>query len=249
MKNLTIIIPFKEISDSACESKLEKAITSCGDNRVILVVPEGDFSKTFAENVSVLKVADTNCSTPAAFINAGVNACKSDWFSILQFDDEFKGFWFDEAEKYIKAFPTNSVFMPLTEAVNEEGKILGYQNEIAWASSFVNELGELPFDALKDYHLFSPWGAVINRGNFLKDGALKPSIKASFMYEFLLRSANEGHSVYVIPKAGYKHLLGRENGYNSTVTNGMDRDELEWWFDLAKKECYFKNDRNKTYED
>ena len=253
MIDISVVIPFKEVEDIGCIELLRKAIESCGEHKVILAIPDDEtsakFSETFGDNVTVVKVINTsNCETPAYLINAGVGVCTTEWFSILQFDDTYKSFWFKEVEKYSRYNPTVGIFMPLTEAVDSDAKRLGYQNEIAWASSFVNNLGELSADVLQDYHLFSPWGSVIKRDTFIKDGGLKPSMKVSYLYEYLMRSANEGHLVYVVPKSGYVHLVNREGGYNYTITKDMDKEEIEWWYDLARKECYFKVDRNKTYE-
>ena len=57
-----------------------------------------------------------------------------------------------------------------------------------------------------------------------------------------------------IPKLGYKKTNMRENclfyDYYKKE-KGVDRvDPLEakWWFNTAKKECYFKQDRGITYE-
>lgn len=246
MRDITVIIPFKETKNKDSVELLKRAIASCGKNHIIVVVPDKDFKESLGKNVKVLFVENVKGYTePSYLINAAVESCSTEWFALLQFNDTFEDFWFAEFERYADANPATSIFMPLTEAVDTEGKTIGYQNEIAWASSFVNNLGELDVDALNAYYLFTPWGAVINKDNFIKDGELKPSMKISYLYEFLLRSANEGHSIYVIPKAGYKHLINKEKA----PVGDMSREETEWWFDLAKKEYYFKNDRNKTFDE
>ena len=64
----------------------------------------------------------------------------------------------------------------------------------------------------------------------------------------MLRLTHNNKKIYVIPKLGYRHFVNRENSlydiYKKTITN----EESKWWYELAKEEYFFKNDRNKTYE-
>jgi hypothetical protein len=90
---------------------------------------------------------------------------------------------------------------------------------------------------------------VFNIKDWLEVGGLKPSIKITFWYEWMLRATSKGKKIFVIPKVGYNHTLGRENSLVETYKKEIDKDETQWWFDLAKRESYFKEDRKKTYED
>ena len=76
----------------------------------------------------------------------------------------------------------------------------------------------------------------------------KPSIKVAFNYELLLRMTKKELKVYVVPKEGYTHVIGREDSltdeYNKTLTN----EEIRKWFDLAKIECVFTEDRKTNIE-
>ena len=54
-----------------------------------------------------------------------------------------------------------------------------------------------------------------------------------------------------IPKLGYKKTNMRENSLFFNYYNGVEKvDPLEakWWFNTAKKECYFKQDRGIMYD-
>jgi hypothetical protein len=80
-------------------------------------------------------------------------------------------------------------------------------------------------------------------------GGLKPSIKITFWYEWLLRATNKGKTVFVIPKVGYNHTLGRSGSLVELYKENVDGEESQWWFDLAKREYFYKEDRKKSYED
>ena len=92
-------------------------------------------------------------------------------------------------------------------------------------------------------------GSIFNTADWREVGGLKPSVKITFWYEWLLRATNKNKVVYVIPKVGYNHHLGRKNSLVEYYKENMGNEETQWWFDLAKREYFFKEDRNKTYED
>jgi hypothetical protein len=77
---------------------------------------------------------------------------------------------------------------------------------------------------------------------------LKPSIKITFWYEWLLRATNKGKKVFVIPKVGYNHTLGRQGSLVEQYKADIDKEESQWWFDLAKREYFYKEDRKKEYD-
>ena len=71
---------------------------------------------------------------------------------------------------------------------------------------------------------------------------MKPTIKLSFWYEYLLRAINEGNKVFVIPKIGYVHTVDRAGSVMDSFKD-MDEKERNFWIKLAKKEYYFKKER------
>ncbi len=76
---------------------------------------------------------------------------------------------------------------------------------------------------------------------------LKESIKLTFWYEFMLRALKKGEKFYVIPKIGYRHILGRDNSLLMQYRKEIDEKESDFWFRTAKSESFFDKDRNKTY--
>ncbi len=84
-------------------------------------------------------------------------------------------------------------------------------------------------------------------------GGLKPSIKLHFIYEFLLRMSYYDKKMMTIPKLGYKKTNMRPdalffNYYNGVVGEKIDAVEARFWFNTARKECYFKNDRGIKFD-
>jgi hypothetical protein len=79
-------------------------------------------------------------------------------------------------------------------------------------------------------------------------GKLKPSLKLTFIYEFLLRLTFKDVRVMTIPKFGYKHVNQRPDSLFASYKETMNQSEAKWWLQTAKKEYYFQNDRKITYE-
>ena len=251
MKDITVIIPVHEHNDFV-KSLLNRAIVSVPSEYKIVVSTslEVDFSYLTEEysNVNILTNSAKNdfCS----LVNYAVNEIDTKWFSILEFDDEYTNIWFNNVEKYIEYNPEVSVFLPLEELIDfNQNKFIGYGNEAPWASSFSNEIGYIDNDCLQQYFDFYLTGAIFNTEDWKTYGGLKPSIKISFWYEFLLRITNKGKKVFVIPKLGYKHYVDRENSLYDIYRKTIDEKESTWYFELAKQEQYYKEDRNKKYEE
>ena len=140
-------------------------------------------------------------------------------------------------------------FFPLTEVIDINMGPVGFANEAVWASSFSEEIGYYDLQCLEDYLDFNTSGAIFKTDDFITLGLLKPSMKLSFWYEFLLRAAYKGKRMFVIPKIGYHHFIGRTESLSYQYGNNMSENEANWWLDLAKKEYFFPHDRNKTYQE
>ena len=120
-------------------------------------------------------------------------------------------------------------------------------NVEAWASSFSNEVGYIDSDCLQNYFDFYLTGCVFNTDDWREIGGLKPHIKVTFWYEWLLRATNKSKQVYVIPKVGYNHILGRDDSLTSLYKKELSEKEVQWWFDLAKKDYFFKEEKEPSY--
>lgn len=250
MKELVVIIPMHEFGKENIEL-LNKAVDSVPNEiNVLLSVPKGiDGKKLKGISDRLGVISESEGSSFAELVNAAVDNIEEKWFSILEFDDTYTPIWFDNVKKYMEYMPEVSVFMPLEDVVDfNNSKYIGFGNEAAWASSFSNEIGYIDNECLQNYFDFYLTGSIFNTADWKEIGGLKPSIKVTFWYEFLLRLTNKSKKVYVIPKVGYIHALGRKGSLIETYKSTMSKEETQWWFDLAKREYYFKEDRKKEYK-
>jgi hypothetical protein len=62
---------------------------------------------------------------------------------------------------------------------------VGFTNEATFAASLNSEIGYLTNDVLMAYQNFQSSGMVI-KNQYLENGGFKPSMKLTFVYEFLL---------------------------------------------------------------
>ena len=241
MKELVVIIPMNEFGKENIEL-LNKAVESVpSELNVLLSVPNGtDGKKLKGISGRLGVVSESEGSSFAELVNAAANTIEEKWFSILEFDDTYTPIWYDNAKKYIEFMPSTSVFMYLEDITDfNDGKYIGFGNEAAWASAFSNEIGFIDNDCLQNYFDFYMTGSIFNTADWKEVGGLKPSIKITFWYEWLLRATNKNKTVYVIPKVGYNHKLGRKGSLIETYKSTIDQEETQWWFDLAKREYMF----------
>lgn len=251
MKELAVIIPMHEFGKENIEL-LNKAVESVPTEvNVLLSVKKGTDGrklKGISDRLGI--VQESEGDSFAELVNAAVDNIEEKWFSILEFDDTYTQTWLDNTKKYIDFMPETSVFMFLEDITDfNNGKYVGFGNEAAWASSFSNEIGYIDNECLQNYFDFYLTGSIFNTADWKEIGGLKPSIKVTFWYEWLLRLTNKSKKVFVIPKVGYNHTLGREGSLVNNYRKEMSQDETQWWFDLAKREMYYKEDRKKSYED
>lgn len=250
MDNLVVIIPVHEYNETV-SSLLTNAVSSVPETiKVCISCYQGlekDIKKQFKANKNV-NIVPCDKSDFASLVNNGVK--DSEYFSILEFDDEYTPIWFDNVKKYIESMPDVSVFMPLTDIVDfETKKYVSSGNEAPWASAFSNELGFVDLDCLQSFFDFYLTGSVFNTADWNEVGGLKPSIKLTFWYEYMLRATNKGKKIFVIPKVGYNHYMVRENSITDTYRKTMSQKEQDFWFELARKEYFFIEDRNKVYSE
>lgn len=241
MKELVVIIPMNEFGKENIEL-LNKAVESVpSELNVLLSVPNGtDGKKLKGISGRLGVVSESEGSSFAELVNAAANTIEEKWFSILEFDDTYTPIWYDNAKKYIEFMPSTSVFMYLEDITDfNDGRYIGFGNEAAWASAFSNEIGFIDNDCLQNYFDFYMTGSIFNTADWKEVGGLKPSIKITFWYEWLLRATNKNKTVYVIPKVGYNHKLGRKGSLIETYKSTISQEETQWWFDLAKREYMF----------
>lgn len=252
--NITVILPVHKL-DKVTEGMLSNAIKSVEEQVVrpdLLIVASSETIKKvkeIAKNVPDCKVIENKGETDfASQIELGVSNITTEWFSILEYDDEYANIWFKNVVTYQKAHPDVQLFLPIVVDVNDKSEFIGFTNEAVWANSFSDQLGFLDNSALLTYQNFNIDGMVISKEVYEANGGFKKNIKLTFTYEFLLRMTFKDVKTMVIPKFGYKHVNQREGSLFHSYKEEMDPVEANWWLAQAKKEYYFEKDRAITYQ-
>jgi hypothetical protein len=259
--NLSIILPIKsalakdfdEYFESAIKSlKIQKTtfneliIVHTQEEQLVTKLKSYDFESL---NVKLIEyVGEPSFQKQISF---GVEQSESQWISFFEFDDEYSNIWFDNVLKYSKIYPEVDAFLPIVVDVDNKGTFAGFTNEATFAANFTQEMGYLNNETLLDYQNFQTAGMVIKKEKFVDFGGFKPSIKLTFVYEFLLRMTYNSVKIMTIPKLGYKHTSMRDGSIFWNYKNGdeiMTENEVKFWISNAKKEYFFKDDRNIKYE-
>ena len=239
MKDITIIVPVVNMENEKKKEPFIKAIERIDDSPIIVVGPENDIKAIETLKLSKIMRVLVNKSQDTSYafqVNYAVKDVKTTYFSVLEFDDIYTSIWFKNVQQYLDTDTEDTfAFLPLTEVIDVNMGPVGFANEAVWASSFSEEIGCYDLQCLEDYLDFNTSGGIFKTQDFITLGSLKASMKLSFWYEFLLRATYKGKRIFVIPKIGYNHFIGREDSLS--------------YINLAKKEYFFPHDRNKTYQE
>ena len=248
---LTVIIPVDRL-DEVTKPLFDKAVESVHSQAfeagIIVVGPKAEIEKV--KDVKGLTLEENEDINLPKQVNTAVNEVKTEYFTVLEYDDTFTKHWFANVEKYGAAYPEVSIYLPINEVFDfkKNNEPIGYLNEPVWASSFSEKLGYFDNDSLMNYVNVNCTGGVINKDMFLEIGGLKESIKLSFWYEFILRANYKAKEIFVIPKVGLKHGINRDGSLLDTYAKTMTPEESDWWLKLAREEYFFKKDRKKVYQ-
>ncbi len=202
-------------------------------------------------NLNVKKLLWDQEPNYANQVNFGIKNAKGTWVSLFEFDDEYSSIWFKNVKKYVESFPEVQMFLPVVVETDEKGLFAGFTNEATFAANFSQEMGILTNDTLQEYQNFQTAGSVIKKSVIEDFGGFKPSIKLTFIYEFLLRLTYNSVSVMTIPRLGYKHVNLREGSIIWNYKFGdskMVEDEVKFWIQTAKREYFFTDDRVIKYQ-
>jgi glycosyltransferase involved in cell wall biosynthesis len=259
--SLSIILPIKSSKARNFDEYFEKAIKSIQSQTVeieelVIVHTSEESLVTLLENydfgtLNVTKLLWDKTPNYADQVNFGVKNAKGKWISLFEFDDEYSSIWFKNVEKYIGAYPEVQMFLPVVVETDEKGMFAGFTNEATFAANFSQEMGILTNETLQDYQNFQTAGSVVKKEVFEDFGGFKPTIKLTFVYEFLLRLSYNSVTIMTIPRLGYKHTNMREGSIFYNYKFGEDKmidDEVKFWIQTAKKEFFFVDDRAIKYQ-
>jgi len=257
MKNITIILPIHTLSGDYNEM-LTNALSSVedfhNDVKVLIVCPTSlkKDLKDLSNKLEIKIVPNKGETDFCSQVNLGIDSCDTEWFSILEIDDEYKPLWLKTMNEYMKTFTDVSVFLPIIKDINEEGEFMSFTNESAWAYGFTERQGFLDNEVLLDFQNYQTSGGLYKTEVIKEQGKFKENIKLTFSYEFLLRLTHNGIRVMIVPKVGYQHVNLREDSlfwsYRNDESKKLFEPEIKFWIESAKKEFFFKNKRDINYQ-
>jgi hypothetical protein len=259
MKKITILLPIYKLDEEdviMMNNALESTSKFTDDVNVLIICPKSLMSKMEevivdkpdAQSVLYHNLPNTDFVTQ---INHGIDHCDTEWFSILEIDDEYTELWLSSMKEYMNAYPETEVFLPIVRDIDVEGNFKNFTNESLWAYGFTDNQGFLDNGVLLEFQNFQTSGGLY-KTQVVKDfGKFKDNIKLTFTYEFLLRLTMNGVIIMGIPKIGYKHVNFRENSlfwlYKNDENMKLTEEEVKFWLETAKKEYLFKNKRDIIY--
>ncbi len=259
MKNITIILPIYKLEEED-SIMLTNAVTSVElfyDQVKLMVVCPKDLTEQitkfdFGDLLEVkIQYNNTKNTEFTAQVNIGIDSCDTEWFSILEIDDEYKSGWVKNVNEYIETYKEVDVFLPIIQDVNVDGNFIGFTNETLWAYDFTEKQSYLDNNILLQFQNFQTSGGVYKTQVIKENGSFKDNIKLTFSYELLLRLTNNNVVIMGIPKVGYKHVNFRENSlfwlYKNDDKLKLTEKEVLFWIETAKKEFFFKNKRDINY--
>jgi hypothetical protein len=258
MKNITIIIPVHRI-DGDYREMLNNALSSIENfhnDVVVTIVCPPSVKNELSQLSDKLEINYTINAKETDFcsqVNAGITNCETEWFSILEIDDEFRPIWLKSMNEYVNENKDVDVFLPIVQDVNVNGNFVSFTNESMWAYGFTEKQGFLDNEVLLDYQNYQTSGGLYRTQVVKENGSFKENIKLTFSYEFLLRLTHNGVKIMSVPKIGYKHVNLREDSlfwlYKNNEESKLKEKEVRFWLDTAKKEFFFKNKRDVKYEE
>ena len=259
--SLSVILPIKSSKSKDFEEYFEKAISSLknqtvGFEELVIVHTQeesliGHLNSYDFGDLNVTKLLWDKEPNYSDQVNYGIKNAKGEWVSLFEFDDEYSSIWFKNVQKYIESFPEVQMFLPVVVETDEKGLFAGFTNEATFAANFSQEMGILTNDTLQDYQNFQTAGSVFKKSIVEDFGGFKPSVKLTFIYEFLLRLTYNSVSIMTIPRLGYKHVNLREGSVFWNYKFGADKmieDEVKFWIQTAKREYFFTDDRSIKYQ-
>ena len=259
--SLSVILPIKSSKAKDFEEYFEKAISSLKNQTVgfeeLVIVHTQE--ESLIDHLNSYDFGDLNVTkllwdkdpSYASQVNYGIQNAKGTWVSLFEFDDEYSSIWFKNVQEYVQSFPEVQMFLPVVVETDEKGLFAGFTNEATFAANFSQEMGVLTNDTLQEYQNFQTAGSVFKKSIIEDFGGFKPSVKLTFIYEFLLRLTYNSVSIMTIPRLGYKHVNLREGSIFWNYKFGGDKmieDEVKFWIQTAKREYFFTDDRAIKYQ-
>jgi len=219
-------------------------------------------------DVNIVKTSVSNFSK--VFNDIFNIAVENDYeaFSVVEVEDAIGASWYNIANVYMQENEEVGFFLPFIRSFNNGG-LTGLMNDACWAEGMSEEAGKFDMNLLLRFNCANPLGGVY-RVEELQEYSeerddrfypMKESVKISHYYEFFLRMIYNDIKMMAVPRVGYDFRVNdvKEFSHSSSkvpnnIANipvekgGVEPQEVSFWVELAKKEYFFDEDRNKVYE-
>jgi hypothetical protein len=219
-------------------------------------------------NLSIVKTSVSNFSK--VFNDVFNLALENEYeaFSVIESGDAVSAKWFAVANTFMQENEEIGFFLPMVKNW-QNGALSGLLNEACWAEGISEEAGKFDMNLLLRYNCANPLGGLYRVSDLEeyseeKDGRfypMKESVKISHYYEFFLRMIYNDVKMMTVPRIGYEFRVRNTQAFNHSSSKvpgnitaiapekgGVAPGEVSFWMDLAKKEYFFDEDRNKSYE-
>jgi hypothetical protein len=258
MDNITVIIPVHEINNEVKKYLTDALISLVKQEKIdylpkVLIVLPPSIKDGIQEIVNSIDgslnyefIINEQKTDFQSQVNIASELVNTEYFTILEFDDQVSNSYFNVGEKYVKAYPDVDLLLPFMIETTIDNKPIKITNEQPWAKNYVGENGTLGFmntTVLSHVTDFKFTGAIFKKEEFVSYGKLKTNIKLTFTLEYLYRVLNNGGKIFSIPKIMYKHISNRVGSLFDVYGKTMPMPERKFWFDTAKKEANFITDR------
>jgi GT2 family glycosyltransferase len=254
MPKVAYIIPLHKKDE-----KVFRAIASIPDGAIIVVsIPEkleDWFGKNVPEvsNVKTVVTKGKGHSYPK-LVNAGLNYANMgeyDLISILEYDDTVLPNAHKIVDDYYGDWEETEIFAPLVCIVKEtedEDKpvLVGIGNEASMAPGVAEEFGTFDFNMMLRTNFVFLNNCYIKPSVFEDYGVLKENFELFYDYEWILRVVYNGGIIRSIPKATHFHGLNDEGAFEAQ--KAMPKEVRENWLGAARREYFFEDDRDISFE-
>jgi len=239
---ITVLIPVHKYNEEISKL-LIKALDSVKTMNVLIIAPKEIISELKSiTNVNILQ--NDGDIDFASQINLGAKNINTKYFSILEFDDVFIEFYFDNLQQFIsdREFCDSDFVLPIVGLhKHDNDKVLSLANDASWVQGFSEKTGFLSDESTALHDIFIVSGGTFKTDSFNEIGGLKKDLKMYFSKELFLRAIYFGKTISVLPKIGYKHMVGRNDSlFSSYLVDGITKHEREFYNRKAVEEYKFK---------
>jgi hypothetical protein len=244
---IDILIPVNDLNNETNINLFKTALESLNQQVSqefnVVITCKKDVKEQILTYVKILTKTPSyvihDLNTYQEIINNAVNELHSDYFLILEQDDELLPHHIKNFYVYNKG---QSLILNLPLEINDKNEVMGIRNEIFWAAAINNNIGNIDAKTgIDNFNNLSMDGAFINREVFKEVNGIKTKIEIYFNQEFILRCANNGYDVFIMPKVGIKHMMGREGSYFDNCKD-FENDVKIKYYDKAQKEYLINRD-------